>query len=228
MPSVNRDSSIIASAFLTTRRHNLLWYLLFALLLTHSTGCKKIMLWSYGIKSPSLESEQSLKDYLSKLGLESENLYVLRDTNDLNTLINKVQSFPDAFFFNAQKQYVPYRAKPSDCNAGVVDFTKDMTNLGSKAIDTSYQFSFFQDKMRSLPGLQPVDSIAMSGKDAYVFLMWATYYGKLNETKVLNWVKHIHEAQQAGVNVGYYLISCDYIKDWGIKQEDIPVLELAE
>ena len=49
-----------------------------------------------------------------------------------------------------------------------------------------------------------------------VYITWTMYSGKLNDEKAFEWIKLLEKAQSTGLNVEYYLVNCDYQKDWNI------------
>lgn len=186
-------------------------------------NCKRALMAVYGIKKPAIETHESLHAYLDGLGMGEEPIYVLKDTNELNFFIESHVSMPEAFFFNSNGEFVQYKETPQSCNAGVANFTKQMAELDSMKTDSAYNLAYFLDRMRRLPGMSSIE--VKPQQNAYVVLLWARFLGKLNKDKIFDWVQHIQEAQKAGVQVQYFLVSYDYITDWGITEKDLPEVE---
>lgn len=199
--------------------------ILATLVLGSCLSCKRALLAVYGIKLPAIETYETLHTYLEGLGMGQETIYVLKDTNELNFFITHHVSMPEAFFFNGKGDFVQYKETPQSCNAGVANFTKQMAQLDSMQTDSTYNLSFFTDRMRRLQqsGMSPVG--VEPQQNAYVVMLWARYLGKLNKDKIFDWVQHIHEAQKEGVKVQYFLVSYDYVTDWGVTEDDLPEVE---
>ena len=55
--------------------------------------------------------------------------------------------------------------------------------------------------------------------DITVFITWAKYVGSLNKEKAFDWVKLVNQANQKGLNVKYYLLNCDFQKNWNLNEK---------
>jgi hypothetical protein len=98
-------------------------------------SCTRILLWKEGVKQPALETHDRLRTFLVKQQLDTSEILCFRDTNALNRFYGMQIGFPDARFFNRQKQLVDYREKPEDCNAKVGLFLQKMDSINLKPAD---------------------------------------------------------------------------------------------
>ncbi|HLA56460.1 MAG TPA: hypothetical protein VK623_10190 [Flavobacterium sp.] len=173
------------------------------------TGCKSILKTAYGIKKPKLEDDISIRKYLLKNHIDTSNVYVFKNLKAFTTASQmKILSVPDALFFNKIGFMVPYKESTVSCNANVDKFISDLAVFSALQYDETKKESDLLDLI--------VGNTQVENADVNVFITWTVYAGKLNKDKAFEWIKLLQSAKVKGIKVNYFLLNCDYQKNWNL------------
>lgn len=187
------------------------------LLLVITAGCKQIVLWKYGIRSPKTETPESILAFAKKSGQDPGNIYIFRDSlaysHFMKDSIYKKASF-SAIVFNARGFLVDYKDSAS-CQWSAAAHIRKLKK------DTSYRV----DESRKLPDVasslvplvrQSVEDSNAGGVDYTVVFTWARYIGKLNERLFC-----INEIAKNNPNAVIRVISLnvDMQKSWNLRKD---------
>ncbi len=163
-----------------------------------------------------MESPETLVDYLQKKKVPIENVLIIKDLNGFTEINKGVFSVPNAIFFNAKGEYVEYKKSAEDCNANVFGFIDDIAGINDQPSDPAHKMDMWLENTKNLQ-LKMVN--VEDNKDAYVFITWAKYIGKLNKDKAFAWINLLEEANQKGLNVQYFLLNFDLQQSWNLTEE---------
>lgn len=191
--------------------------LLIALMLfmASGNGCRSIYLHAKGVKNPSFQSVQRVRDFLDRHGVpEYDGSFVLKDSASFYEFIRTIRHFPSVSYFTPEGGLIVIN--DSGYCAGITfDYGVSFTPGQPVVIDTSFS-------LPELNGLvQPLTQQAkMDTGDADIILVgcWATFLGKINGN-VFGTCEAVRK--NCEVNSKIYLINTDLMESWGMNT--IPV-----
>lgn len=186
--------------------------LLFTFILCLSS-CQTVMMKYYGASNPRIESNKTVVNYLQKKGLDTTNIYKIKDFKSFIAFSNDIM-IPNGFFYNKNAYYVDYNATPKNCNANVGGFISDLKNLNQQENKSKN----LRDVIHYIVDKSEDPLVFEEGYDVYILITWAKFVGKLNEEKAFQWVELIKKTDFDGLKVKYYLVNTDFQETW----KDIP------
>ncbi len=199
--------------------------LIFCFVLLTCSACQRVLLKAYGIEQPQLESYHSLKSFLDDYAIESEEIYVFKDTTTFNQFLKKGVSLPDANFFNKNKYFVDYKTKNSSCNGEVGGFIEQLGNIDLLPNDSQIRLDGLVDGLVNAETNKDFSYEKKAPADAYIVIYWAKYLGKLNKTKILDWETKLRSINPSETKVRLIKVNVDFQDFWGIDEKDIPVFD---
>ena len=187
-------------------------------------SCKQIMLKQYGVAQPKIENYASLNRYLLSNGIEGIKIYAMKDTASLMAQYAQKISMPEAYFYNKDGYFVPYKETEKACNAGVSPFLDSVGSFNKLPFEATKNIS---DLLPDIAELNPDNTVsavkALPKSDVYVVMNWAKYLGKVNKDKTWDWIDHIkRNGAKSPQKITIVLLSFDYQETWGITKKDIP------
>ena len=188
-------------------------------------SCKRILLAQYGVKQPKIESYASLSSFLEKQNIRTKELYGFADTGKLYAKMKLGEvGIPEAYFFNKNGYFVPYKPAAKSCNASVSPFLDNMaTNFNTLPCDSSRHLTKELGYLVNLKTQQKVQLTDLPESDVYAVMYCAKYIGKVNKDKIWDWLAHIEMIQsKTKFKITPVLVSVDYLDFWHITQKDIP------
>jgi hypothetical protein len=195
-------------------------YRLFIILLTAiciSAGCKQMVIWRYGIRSPRMETPQSITDYARKQGQDPDNVWLFSDSAafakfNRDTLYRK--SYFGALVFSRQGLVINFK-DTATCQWSVANAVREMKKDSLYRIDKSRKY---EDLMSSLVPLTGISFLSKDMKeyDYTVIFTWAKYIGKLNER-----LFEITEAARnnSNANIRVIALNVDMQKSWNLRKD---------
>lgn len=188
-------------------------FLLFLVVALVLIGCKPTIKLFYGIKQPKFETSKSLENYLQKRKIPSDDVVFIKDLNGFININKGNFSVPDALFFNARGEYVAYKKSAEECNANIFGFIEELTTINELESSADITLDIMYDNLVDLN----FENIKIEdNKDAYVFITWTAYIGKLNKDKAFAWIDVLKNANHNGLNVQYFLLNYDLQKSWNL------------
>jgi hypothetical protein len=188
------------------------FFLLFVFLLT---SCKTVTKIYLGVKNPSFKTHNQLNDFLIKKDLKQSSIYYIKSwKNYENLLKTKFSSFPEAYFFNKEGDFVNYKKDSKECNAKVGEFIKSLANFSNFKIDKSKNLKKFEENISNSKNEK------FKNSDINVIITWATFVGKVNKNKAFEWIKLLEQAKDKGIKVNYYLVNYDLQDSWELNNDE--------
>lgn len=177
------------------------------------SSCRTVMMKYYGASNPRIESTKTVVNYLQKKGLDTTNVYKIKNFKSLIAFSNDIM-IPNGFFYNKNGYYVDYNKTPKNCNANVGGFISDLKNLNQQENKTKN----FREVINYLTDKNGNPLVFEEGYDIYVLITWAKFIGKLNDEKAFEWMRLIQKTDFGNLKVKYYLVNSDFQNTW----KDIP------
>ena len=174
-------------------------------------SCTFLIYKAYGIKNPGIENEKSLTKFLRKKKMRTDNFVTIKSEHFLMTL--KGKGIPDADFFDANGEYLEYRANDSSCNAGVFGF---IPTLGT---NTSFKKTGLKNLQKEWDKyLSPTGAAlpSLPKADYYMFIYWTAWSGRLNKDHVKVWEDSALANTKAKVHV--VKVNMDLQEYWDEKE----------
>jgi hypothetical protein len=199
--------------------------LIFCVISTMCLSCKQILLKQYGVTQPRLENYASLNAFLEKNGVVGMSIYALKDTATLNDQYRKkLVGMPEAYFYNKEGNFVPYKETAKSCNAGVSLFLDSIGGFNKLPFDATKNIRALLPNIVELDKGNTVKTVSTLPKsDIYVVMNWAKYIGKVNKAKTWDWLDIINKNREKNpLKITVILLSFDYQESWGITKKDIP------
>lgn len=184
--------------------------LLFILLI----NCKTLTKMSYGVKNPKFKKIHELRIFLNKNNIDSKSIYFFKDfDNMIKAYQLKYSTIPDAYFFNQNGNFIPYKSNAEQCNAKVDDFITDLKNININKSENKNINDF-------IPLLSNDKNEVIVLNEITVIITWATYLGKMNKQKAFEWIKLLEQAKDQGIKVNYYLVNYDLQECWDLSSDE--------
>lgn len=188
---------------------------LFLLILYLSTGCKQISIWKYGIRSPQIETPETILDYAIKNGQDPRNIFLFRDSSGFFSFLKDSlykTSYFSAIVFDNNGHLINVN-DTSGCQWSVVNKIEKLKK------DTIYPSLLTHQLSTVTSLLMPLckDTAGTAEEfDFTVIYTWAKYIGQLN-----NRLFSIHDATKKNKNARIRVISLnlDMMKSWGLTKE---------
>lgn len=184
--------------------------LLFILLI----NCKTLTKISYGVKNPNFKKNNDLYSFLNKNNIDSKSIYFFKDyDNMIKAYQLRYSTIPDAYFFNNNGNFIPYKSNAEQCNAKVDDFISDLKNININKSENKNIKDF-------IPLLKNDKNEVIVLNEITVLITWATYLGKVNKQKAFEWIKLLEQAKDQGIKINYYLINYDLQESWNLNSNE--------
>lgn len=184
--------------------------LLFILLI----NCKTLTKINYGVKNPNFKKIHDLRNFLNKNNIDSKSIYFFKDfDNMIKAYQLKYSTIPDAYFFNQNGNFIPYKNNTEQCNAKVDDFITDLKNININKSENKNIIDF-------IPLLSNDKNEVIVLNEITVIITWATYLGKVNKQKAFEWIKLLEQAKDKGIKVNYYLVNYDLQECWELSSDE--------
>lgn len=190
------------------------------LLFTLLVNCKTLTKISYSVKNPNFKKNVELYNFLKKNNVNLKSIYFFKDfDNMIKGYELKYSTIPDAYFFNQNGDFIPYKSNTEQCNAKVDDFITDLKNINNNKSENKNINDF-------IPLLSNDKNEVIVLNEITVLITWATYLGKVNKQKAFEWIKLLEQAKEKGIKVNYYLVNYDLQECWELKSDEkIEILE---
>ncbi len=186
---------------------NLLLLVVFIL----GSSCQAVLKTAYGVRRPTLKQKSDIRAFVHDNGCDSSKLVYFKSFESFTLASKKnLLKFPEAYFFDPEGNFVSYNKTAKECNAGVDLFLHDLRSFDQYAVDTTRTEAEFRDLLR----VEMNDSRGIT-----VYITFATYIGKLNDDRTFEWVRLMEKARRDGVDINYYLVNCDFLKEWNIPEK---------
>ncbi len=181
-------------------------------LLSIASACQKVILFSKGIRNPTIKSETDIREFLRKRKIPSyDGSFVVRDSISFINLVKNVKMFPGVAFFTPFGELI--LINDSTYCAGVAHmFSMNLQSGSSYPVDSSFRLEELDGLVRSL---ERDHNNLEEEEGAFVVMgFWATYFGSVNEN-----VFGVLEAASRNTNVKtrIYLVNIDFLESWGLK-----------
>ena len=172
-----------------------------------TTGCMKVIMIIYGVKKPKIESTYSLNKFLNEIGVNSEHLYVCKDSLSQSSIIELGNGAPEAEFFDKNGFLIRYKDSSNiNCNADVDDFFDSLVNHKV----ASNNSAFIGDRLNCIIDSKQHNSIsfdALPRADYFVILYFAKWTGKrVNKEHIATWINKLDEINKKDVRIELTLI----------------------
>jgi hypothetical protein len=186
----------------------------FLLLFMLLVNCKTLTKMSYGVRNPNFKTNNELYVFLKKNNINSKSIYFFKNFNNMVKGYElKYTTIPDAYFFNQNGNFIPYKNSTERCNAKVEDFITDLKNINN----IKYEDKNIKDFI-SLLNNDKNEAIKLN--EITVIITWATYLGKVNKEKAFEWIKLLEQAKNNGIKINYYLVNYDLLESWNPSSEE--------
>lgn len=184
------------------------------LLFTLLVNCKTLTKISYGVKNPNFKKNVELYNFLKKNNINLKSIYFFKDfDNMIKGYELKYSTIPDAYFFNQNGSFIPYKSNTEQCNAKVDDFITDLKNIKNNKSENKNINDF-------IPLLSNDKNEVIVLNEITVLITWASYLGKVNKQKAFEWIKLLEQAKDKGIKVNYYLVNYDLQESWELKSDE--------
>lgn len=195
------------------------FFILFAMALLVTIGCKQMIVWKYGITSPRSETPESVVSFARGFRQDPENIFIFRDTTGyfafMQDSIYRKSCF-SAIVFNAKGMLIRYKDTGS-CQWSAAAAVKRLKKDTVYSVEGSCSLATLTAGLVSASG----DSVFADRPDSIDFTViytWANYLGKLNERLFA-----IGEAVRNNPNARIRVISLniDMQKSWKLRKDQM-------
>jgi len=184
--------------------------------LTLLASCRPIMLKLYGIKNPDVENRKTILKKARKFGLDTANMVTVKSADFLKTM-KAAGGIPDAAVFDAQGNYIEYRATDTSCNAGLFGFIPELRPDGTYNKTGKTTLNAELNTWNDLYG-KSFNRANLKPADFYVLIYWTVWTGRLNKDHVKIWENLAKQNKQAHVEV--IKVNLDFQEYWDKAERD--------
>ena len=180
------------------------------------SGCQVVLKKMYGIKSPKIENNISIKKKAFKYGLDTTNIVTLNSANFLQTF-NEIRGVPDGNIYDSKGNYIEYKLTDTSCNAGLFNFIPGLSpeKTYEKTGEPSLEIEL--NKYRTLTG-NKVETKIDNKFDFYLVIYWTVWIGKLNKDHVKIWEEQAKNNNKA--KIGVIKVNLDIQEYWDKEERD--------
>lgn len=196
-----------------TQRFTLrLFILVLPLLIAATSGCQKALLYSKGVRNPSIQTKGEVNRFLEKRGVkEYDGSFIVKDSVAFIKLIGIVKSFPSVSFFTSTGNLIVIR-DTGYCAGVAFNFASDLNRETPLQIDSTFHL---RDLNPLLSPLNDPAEITPGGVDVIAVGFWATYLGAINNN-VFGVVDALYNNPDTKSKI--YLVNTDFMDFWGMKK----------
>lgn len=194
--------------------------LILALSFLTFVSCTKILLKAYGVKNPDIENAASLQKYVERKNIGISEYWGFKDTLGYIEYIRSRIGMPEARFFDKNLNLIRYKPDSVSCNAKVFSVLENPSILKEMVSDTSETINDYLKNVINLSDKSPAKFDANS-YDFYVILYWARWSGRINKTKIRDWIRKIETANHNGYKIKIIPINTDIQDFWGMEKPEI-------
>jgi len=162
------------------------------------SSCQFLLKSYYGIKNPKIETEKSLKKYLKRKNINSDNIYAV-NYNDYLKILKQTKGVPEIMIFSADGKCIKYKEE-GQCNAYAFDFIETLSKNETLQYIDSLNLNEYLHMLKDLDG-KPVTVKKNKETDFYLFIFWARYTGRLNKNHVKIWEEQADNNKKAKIEV---------------------------
>ncbi|MCE3278429.1 MAG: hypothetical protein K0S44_620 [Bacteroidetes bacterium] len=181
------------------------------------TGCNKILLYSYGVRNPKVETSHSITKYLHSNELDTANNYAFRDTASLTKFYNKNIGIPEIRFYDKNGYLMLYRDEKK-CNGQNDSLISFLNPHNVIRVDSTDNIFDYLEEVRKINGLS-VNKEEFSGFDYYLVMYWAKYLGKVNSIKMRDWESTLMKKQDLKIKT--IKLTTDYMDFWPLDKKNM-------
>jgi hypothetical protein len=175
------------------------------------SSCYRVLLLTMEVKSPKIETHQSLIKYLDKYHLNSEQIYAAKDSISMMNLW--ANGFTEAVIFNKDGFFVDYREEPESCNAGIDAFIEYLPKNQDIEIDQKYHADSL---LQQIVLLNDMTSVPFDNSYDYtIVLTWVKFAGKVIPQHFKPWEESIQIAETNGLKIRRVYLNLDFMDYMG-------------
>ena len=155
----------------------LLAFVFFAL-----SSCKSILIKMSGITQPKIETLTSLKKYLAKKEIITQDIYSFQSKDKLFEFYNFKAigngGAMEVFIFDKDGYLVAFKPDTIGCKAGLSPFLADIENKAKSNTIKTIQIDTLLSQVRKNEEKQATLRADLAPADYYMLVYWAKYLGK--------------------------------------------------
>lgn len=162
------------------------------------TSCQFALKTFYGIKKPKTETEKSLKKYLKRKDINSDNIYAV-NYKDFTEIVKQIGGIPEILVFEKNGKLIKYKEE-TDCNASAFDFVEELSTAMEFQYIDSIKLDNYLLKLKDFKG-KSVEFEKQPETDFYLFIFWTRYTGRLNKDHVKIWEEQANNNKNSKIKV---------------------------
>lgn len=187
----------------------LCWILVFV------SGCTPVAKLFYGVKQPGYETESSIKQFVTKVGLPEAPVYSQKfESWKADQLLHNL----DVFVFSKDGKYIPYKdsLKPN-CSGPAELFLSYLDPATSYYYSDELTLSSVYSKLNTLDCF-PAKAVENAQVDFYIFTTFAKWQGKhFLKKKTLLWLDTLQQNKK--ITYELILVNTDLQDCWSDSQK---------
>lgn len=180
--------------------------LLFGML---AISCNYIRMKRYGIVSPKLETETSLREYMARQKIDSSNVYMLKAPFVIESFAREINK---AYLFDKQGLPVAFDEASSNkkCLGNIMSFLRTYSRGSNLSIAKTRSFDEEKDRWICLNGREP-DALPL-GADFTLVYYWNSFSGTGNQRQFLARIEKIMR-ERPDLEIVFYKVNQDFRED---------------
>jgi hypothetical protein len=182
-----------------------------------ASGCTKLIMYSYGIRNPKIESPKSILTYLYSNNLDTSDVYSLRDTTQLNFFFKSDIGVPEIRFYDHNGYLMLYRDEQK-CNGQNDSLINFLNPHNIVKVDSTNNLFNYLGGLKRLTANE-ISEDAFKNKEFYLVMYWAKYLGKTNSLKMKSWENTLKE--KSNLKLKTIKVTVDYMDFWPLNKKDI-------
>lgn len=158
------------------------------------------------VKTPEIENEASISNYLKENDLDGYKGYAIKDLNSWNEVLSSTR-VPNLFFFSKGGVFLNPENDKS-CLNDVASFVETIDTINIQNNDNNKDLSYFIEHSRTLSG---EEFNVSTDKKYYAVFLWAKFGGKNIIKKMKYWEEVLNDS---GISFEIILLNFDEQEFW--------------
>jgi hypothetical protein len=174
-------------------------------------SCGRIAFFLAGGHLPRCENEQTIRGYLGKEKIKTDNVYVIADSSAWDFLMMKFANLPEICYFDRNGYHILLRDS-AQCNGQNYTLLAALDTIKNYRVDSTFTFPMLMSKLKILDG-NGADTVPAGRPDYYLAISWAIFANPAIY-KVRDW-DHMLDTLNTGLKLKAVKVNFDIMESWG-------------
>ncbi|HEX6915575.1 MAG TPA: hypothetical protein VF145_10060 [Chitinophagaceae bacterium] len=180
----------------------------------------------FNVSEPKVISKEKILATSKRYKLDRDRILYFRNIFEFaDVQNNEIKGIPDIIVIDSLGRHLLYAVDSIHCNGNAFTFIDKIIAGEPISFDTGLIRTGTPDRLKGLRYLEGDQLVQPDKTKPYqVYIMWASYVGRLNTT----FARKLQEKLKMAKNVDYYLVNMDMNQVWGVKMDKTSYSEVQK